>query len=566
MSLGPPQTQADSSSTFDPGQETPQINFGVHGSNGDGPGLLGSSATRATTGPGSDGAIERGAGVLGVNVAAQGIGVHGFCGQGTGVSGRGGGDNPGVSGKATAGPGVSGTSAKGPGVSGASGQGVGVLGRGAGFAAGVSGAGESGPGVEGVSERGTGVRGVSTNVDEAGVSGTDHEGTGVLGNSDSGPGVAGVSRNGVGMEGFGGGSSAGVAGSGSGGPGVSGQSETGPGLLGRSTQGVGASGTGGGSSAGVSGTGTAGPGVSGQSQTGPGLRGTSAQDAGVSGSSGGAGPGVIGASTSGPGVSATSQTGSGMLASTPGAGTGIFATSFDGLAVLGRNGHSDTEDFGFGFAPNTGPAVMGASFHGAGVHGMSLNGIGVRAEGVTGLVAQGSTLGARIVGNVVITGSLSKGGGGFRIDHPLDPENRFLSHSFVESPEMKNVYDGVVTLDADGRAEVSLPEWFEALNESVRYQLTPVGAAAPELHVSRKLADNSFSIAGGDAGLEVCWQVTGVRRDAWARANPVGGEEEKAPEECGLFLYPEAFGEPPERSIAAARDPETVVRTTEGEQ
>jgi hypothetical protein len=44
----------------------------------------------------------------------------------------------------------------------------------------------------------------------------------------------------------------------------------------------------------------------------------------------------------------------------------------------------------------------------------------------------------------------------FRIDHPLDPANKYLNHSAVESPDMKNIYDGVVTLDADGEAVVEL--------------------------------------------------------------------------------------------------------------
>ncbi len=39
-------------------------------------------------------------------------------------------------------------------------------------------------------------------------------------------------------------------------------------------------------------------------------------------------------------------------------------------------------------------------------------------------------------GNLSIAGNLSKRGGAFKIDHPLDPENKYLSHSFVESPDM----------------------------------------------------------------------------------------------------------------------------------
>ncbi|MFG0313074.1 MAG: hypothetical protein ACF8LL_02645, partial [Phycisphaerales bacterium] len=39
-------------------------------------------------------------------------------------------------------------------------------------------------------------------------------------------------------------------------------------------------------------------------------------------------------------------------------------------------------------------------------------------------------------GDVHIDGTLSKSSGSFKIDHPLDPENKYLSHSYVESPDM----------------------------------------------------------------------------------------------------------------------------------
>ena len=45
---------------------------------------------------------------------------------------------------------------------------------------------------------------------------------------------------------------------------------------------------------------------------------------------------------------------------------------------------------------------------------------------------------------------------------------------------MKNVYDGVVTLDSTGHIEVELPAWFEAVNRDFRYQLTPIGTPAPD--------------------------------------------------------------------------------------
>ena len=98
-------------------------------------------------------------------------------------------------------------------------------------------------------------------------------------------------------------------------------------------------------------------------------------------------------------------------------------------------------------------------------------------------------------------GTLSKTAGSFKIDHPLDPANKYLYHSFVELPDMKNIYDGVATLDANGAAVVTLPDWFEALNEEFRYQLTCIGGYAP-VYIAQEIKDNQFTIAGGTARLQ----------------------------------------------------------------
>ncbi len=156
-------------------------------------------------------------------------------------------------------------------------------------------------------------------------------------------------------------------------------------------------------------------------------------------------------------------------------------------------------------------------------------------------------------GSLLVTGQLIKGGGSFKIDHPLDPANKYLSHSFVESPDMKNIYDGVVELDAAGEAQVELPEWFEALNRDFRYQLTCVGAFAP-VYVADKIQDNTFRIAGGSPGMEISWQVTGSRNDAYAGAHPIAVEEEKSEDEKGLYLYPLEHGQPASLGIAT-QDP-----------
>jgi hypothetical protein len=167
----------------------------------------------------------------------------------------------------------------------------------------------------------------------------------------------------------------------------------------------------------------------------------------------------------------------------------------------------------------------------AGVHGKSnAGGYGVWAESASGYGVYGSSTSnyaGYFNGKVRVTGVLEKPGGGFKIDHPLDPDGKFLNHSFVESPDMKNLYDGVAVLDEAGAAWVDLPEWFEPLNRDFRYQLTALKAPAPNLHVAEEIADNRFKIAGGRPGMKVSWQVTGTRQDTWANAHRIEVEERK---------------------------------------
>jgi hypothetical protein len=137
----------------------------------------------------------------------------------------------------------------------------------------------------------------------------------------------------------------------------------------------------------------------------------------------------------------------------------------------------------------------------------------------------------------------------FAIDHPLDPQNKYLVHTCVESSEMKNVYDGIARLDKEGAAWVGLPEWFEALNRDFRYQLTAVGGSAPGLHVAEEVSENRFKIAGGEEGMKVCWQVTGSRKDPWAAANPFEVEQQKPEEERGRYLEPTLYDAPEEQRV-----------------
>lgn len=241
-------------------------------------------------------------------------------------------------------------------------------------------------------------------------------------------------------------------------------------------------------------------------------------------------------------------------------GTGVRGTSADGTGVAGVS--------------NTNQGVIGQSYTGNGVRGLVLhdntsvagvlgeamgrNGNGVIGQAHNGSLAYGiwgrSTSGyaGYFQGKVTIIGTLFKSDGGFLIDHPLDPENRYLVHSFVESDERLNVYSGTVVTDPDGVAVVELPEYFEALNEDFRYQLTVIGTFAQAV-VTEEVRENRFTIATDHPEVKVSWQVSGVRRDAFARANPLVADEEKPEEERGTFLHPEAWGKPAEAGRDFAR-------------
>ena len=157
-------------------------------------------------------------------------------------------------------------------------------------------------------------------------------------------------------------------------------------------------------------------------------------------------------------------------------------------------------------------------------------------------------------GNLQCSGSINGSAKNFRLDHPLDPANKYLNHSSIESSEMLNLYTGNVVLGADGSARVMVPSWFAALNRDFRYQLTAIGGFAP-LYIAEELKDNHFAIAGGRAGMKVSWQVTAVRHDPYAEAHPLVVEEAKPANEVGHYQHPELYGQPREKGISFARHP-----------
>src|SRR5215210_7374935 len=246
-----------------------------------------------------------------------------------------------------------------------------------------------------------------------------------------------------------------------------------------------------------------------------------------------------------------------------GVGYGVSGKSSKG-AGYGVYGESDSFGSGVYGKSDIGAGVNGISQKSAGVVGGSRDGFGVvgMSGNSAGLYCNSSYDYAAVLnGKVKITGNLEKAGGSFKIDHPLDPANKYLCHSFVESPDMKNVYDGVVVLDRKGKAEIKLPDWFGALNKDFRYQLTAIGAPGPNLYIAEEISDKTtnytsnnknsrFKIAGGTSGMKVSWQVTGIRKDPWANANRIEVEDDKPAKERGYYLHPDLYGQPEEKGIS----------------
>lgn len=141
----------------------------------------------------------------------------------------------------------------------------------------------------------------------------------------------------------------------------------------------------------------------------------------------------------------------------------------------------------------------------------------------------------------------------FLIDHPLDPENKELRHICIEAPERMNLYRGNAVMDANGEAEVQLPDYFEALNRNYTYQLTCMGGYAP-VFIASEIQDNRFRIGGGKPGLKVSWQVGGERHDPGAMRRPTRIEQEKEPEAKGKYYAPEAYGKTYREQIGYQED------------
>ncbi len=256
---------------------------------------------------------------------------------------------------------------------------------------------------------------------------------------------------------------------------------------------------------------------------------------------------------------------------------GILRSEYTGtaaknhVAILGRSVPIAAQNYGVGvrgeggwqgvagYGSNTGNSVaygvygIGATNGLAyGVYGKadSSTASGGVKYGVYGTASGGATSYAGyFAGNVQINGNYAATGTkSFKIDHPLDPEHKYLLHYSMESNEVLNVYSGNITTDGRGLATVQLPAYFESINKDFRYQLTAIGTFAQAI-VKQKISGNIFTIQTSQPDVEVSWQVTAVRNDKYMVAHPANTEVEKESENTGMYLQPAEWKQPAEKGI-----------------
>lgn len=231
-----------------------------------------------------------------------------------------------------------------------------------------------------------------------------------------------------------------------------------------------------------------------------------------------------------------------FLVNNTGNGVGVRGVSDSGKGIVGNTTtgtavEGNASGFGHGVSgTGTKCAVCGYSTGGGpSIHGEPING----ASGLAG----------QFIGDVTVSGALNASVKNFKIDDPLDPANKYLYHTSVESPDMMNIYNGNATTDSKGEATVTLPDYFETLNRDFRYQLTIVGDQFAQVRVSSKIKNNKFSIETDKPNIEVSWQVTGIRQDPYANQHRSPVEENKPSNEKGYYLHPELYGQASDKQI-----------------
>lgn len=282
------------------------------------------------------------------------------------------------------------------------------------------------------------------------------------------------------------------------------------------------------------------------------------------------GIGVIGVSNSGTYISVSNGSGGSYTGYHGIVAKGNSATYGNGVIGIGNNSSSY-----YTFSDGAGHHGSGGAFTGTGCGvyavatrnnnysigvygyydgaGSGRNGIGVKGVAKAnsgrgyGVYGKGNKYGVYANGNLGASGTKS-----FVIDDPLDPENKILKHYTIESNEVLNMYRGVVQLDGNGEAQVTLPGYFTAININYSYTLTSIGVPAPGLYIKEEIdEDGKFRVAGGKPDQKVSWVVYADRNDRYMQKYRERETDviEKDENEKGKYIMPELYNQPPEKGI-----------------
>jgi len=123
-------------------------------------------------------------------------------------------------------------------------------------------------------------------------------------------------------------------------------------------------------------------------------------------------------------------------------------------------------------------------------------------------------------GNVTISGSLSKGSGSFKIDHPLPAmsDTHHLVHSFIEGPKADLIYrgsvalvDGAATVDLDAAATMTSGTWEILCRDPQVWVQNEDGWT----QVRGSISGSTLSIEAQDADCTdtVSWLIVAERKD-----------------------------------------------------
>lgn len=250
----------------------------------------------------------------------------------------------------------------------------------------------------------------------------------------------------------------------------------------------------------------------------------------------------------GAGISGVSRPGGRGVAGSAGFGAPWGVLGTDAYGVTGQQ----TVNGGFNYGNLAGAydGVYGQADANGGNGVQGVANVGGAAYGIWGRSSSGYA--GVFSGTTSVAGNFYASAKFFRIDHPQDPENKYLIHACVESDQQTNIYRGTAYCNQKGEVWVDLPSYYSALNGDPGYQLTCVGGYA-QIYVAEE-AHNRFKIAGGKPGLKVCWTAYGTRIDPYVKAHPMVVEPRKEGEEAGKLLTPKEYGYPPEAGMTYEKE------------